>query len=239
LTPASDGDLPPLAELLASEPLWLPGGHGGPGRRRAPSGLGHYGRSCGAPGRRHRDGPRSLGHRAGRPDPAGLDGWCGPSLVLPEDLGRGTVRGTGHLIVPAWPVPPVRFPVLSVQPARAEAGTVSLVMRRSSVWIPIGGSISRNKFRTLTYRGTSRDALLRGTDGEARTDMRRAAARPGAHMPWPSRQSCPTERPAPALNLSHPGLRMACVEDVASQNVTGPRPGHVAQRTCLARARHR
>jgi hypothetical protein len=65
------------------------------------------------------------------------------------------------------------------------------------------------------------------------------AARTGAHMPWPSRQSCPTERPAPGAQRAAPGLRITCVEDVESQNVTGPRPGHVAQRTCLVRARHR
>ena len=89
------------------------------------------------------------------------------------------------------------------------------------MWIPIGGSSSRNKFRTLTYRGTSRDALLRGTDGEARTDMSRVQlAQARTCLGHPGNRALQNDRP-PALNVPRPGLRITCVEDVESQNVTG------------------
>jgi hypothetical protein len=77
------------------------------------------------------------------------------------------------------------------------------------------------------------------TDGEARTDMRRAQlAQARTCLGHPGNRALQNDRP-PALSVPHPGLRITCVEDVESQNVTGPRPGHAAQRTCLARARHR
>jgi hypothetical protein len=77
---------------------------------------------------------------------AGLARWYGPSLVWLEDLGRGTVRGTGRLIIPVRRVPSVRFAVLSVQPVRPQRGTVSLVMRRSGVRFPKAAQLNGAKF---------------------------------------------------------------------------------------------
>jgi hypothetical protein len=54
----------------------------------------------------------------------------------------------------------------------------------------------------------------------------------------PGNHALQNDRP-PVLSMPHPGLRITGVEDVESQNVTGLRPGHAAQRTCLVRARHR
>ena len=39
----------------------------------------------------------------------------------------------------------------------------------------------------------------------------------------PGNRALQNDRP-PALSVPHPGLRITCVEDVESQNVTGPRP---------------
>lgn len=52
--------------------------------------------------------------------------------VVSGPLWRGTVRGTGRLIIPARREPSVRLSVPSVQPVRPQRGTVSLVMRRRS-----------------------------------------------------------------------------------------------------------
>jgi hypothetical protein len=121
LTRAPAGDLPPLAEQAAGEPFW------------------HY--PAGTTGR---DGVAHLRVRATEPDPAGhlaavtetgrgalvtesagqiragLARRYGPSLMLLENLGRGT----GRLIIPALRVLSVRFPVSSVLPVRSVHGNV-------------------------------------------------------------------------------------------------------------------
>jgi hypothetical protein len=134
LTPASDGDPPPLAELAASEPFWrFPAGTAG---REGAAHLRVWATTADPAG--HLAVVTETGRGALVTESAGqiraeLARRYGPSLVLLEDPGRGTVRGTGRLIVPARPVLSVLLPVLSVQPVRPQPGTVSLVMRRSSV----------------------------------------------------------------------------------------------------------
>ena len=61
------------------------------------------------------------------------------SMAIPDHvevagrLGRGTVRGTGRRIIPARRAPSMQWPMLLVQLAHAEPGSMPLVMRRSSV----------------------------------------------------------------------------------------------------------
>jgi hypothetical protein len=58
---------------------------------------------------------------------------------------RGTVRGTGRLIIRARRVLSVRFPVLSVPPVRAQPGRVPLGIHRWARSGPVGISVPRDR----------------------------------------------------------------------------------------------
>src|SRR6476646_11770115 len=71
---------------------------------------------------------------AGRAPPAMLRTVIRPGDQARRD--RGPDRGPTHQIIPAPPVPSVRYPVSSVQLARMVHGAVVLIIRRSWVRAP-------------------------------------------------------------------------------------------------------
>jgi len=124
-----------------------------------------------------------------------------------EDFGRGTGRGTHPWIIPARRVPPVRFAVLSVQPARPQRGTLSLVRRRRRA--RRSGCFSRQPYaggRSGRWLWCSRKALIEDRVGlpvgapvvqlAIRTVEGMSASRSGSAGRW--RQAAGHRRKTPA-----------------------------------------